>query len=348
MFKIQFLGLLSVFCFLQLNAQSQQQKHIELKKFDISNISIRAIEVVNDSVVWFAGSNGRYGRITNSTIELDSLSYKGKILNFRSIAFNGKHIFLLSIENPAILFKIEPFLNEINKTKIVYKEEHHNIFYDSMTFFDALNGIAMGDPLDKCLSIILTNDGGNTWQKVNCKNLPDIFEGEAAFAASNSNIAVYKNMVWIVTGGRKARVFFSNNLGIDWTVYDTPIVQGEKMTGIYTVDFYNKKNGIIMGGNWENKSDTHATKAVTQDGGKNWELISNKMIPGYISCVRYVPNSGGKEIIAISTEGIYYSKNKGQTWEMISEEGYFSIRFIDKNTAWLSGNNKIAKMTLRR
>lgn len=343
MTKFIYLNVISFLFIFQITAQN---KNMRFKIFEINNTSIRALEVVNDSTVWFAGSNGKFGRIINSEIQIDSISYNKKPLHFRSIAFNGEHIFILSIENPAILYKINAFSTKIEKPEIVYQENNDKVFYDSMSFFDKQNGIAMGDPTANCLSIILTNDGGNSWHKINCERIPKIIEGEAAFAASNTNIAVYKKNAWLVTGGKKARVFHSNDFGKNWKVYNTPIIQGGKMTGIYSVDFYNENNGIIMGGNWENKTDTNATKAITTDGGKTWQLIANKTIPGYISCVQYVPKTEGKEIMAVSTEGIFFSDTKGKSWTKLSAESYYSIRFINKNTAWLSGNNKIAKINL--
>ena len=332
---------------LQSYAQNKENVSVKLEEFNFKNTSIRAIEIVNDSTVWFAGSNGRFGRIINGKIQLDSISYDDKLLNFRSIAFNGKNIFILSIENPAVLYRIDPFDEEIIKPEVVYQESHPNIFYDSMTFFDSKNGIAMGDPVDKCLSVILTKDGGNTWQKLDCNNLPDMVKDEAAFAASNTNLSIYGKNAWMVTGGKKARVFYTNNYGEKWKVAETPITKGGKMTGIYSVDFYDKNYGIIMGGNWEEKSDTQKTKAITTDGGRSWKLIANQQIPGYISCVQYVPYTQGREIIAVSSEGIYFSQNKGNSWKKISDKGFYSIRFIDKETAWLSGNNIIAKMQLQ-
>ncbi len=343
--KHYFLTLLALFFILKVQAQNVDVK--DFQKFEIKNTSIRAIQVVNDSTIWFAGSNGKYGRIINNKIELDSITFEDKKINFRSIAFNGESIFILSIENPAVLYKINPLGEKLELPKIVYQENHKSIFYDAMAFFDTKNGIAMGDPTSNCLSVILTNDGGKTWKKLPCDSLPNIHVGEAAFAASNTNIAISGKNAWLATGGKKARVFYSNNLGLNWNVVETPITQGGKMTGIYTIDFYDDNNGIIMGGNWEEKSSTYATKALTNNGGKTWSLISKNQLPGYISCVQYAPNSKGERIVAVSTEGIYYSENKGELWHKISDKSYYSIQFIDKNTAWLSGNNKIAKIQLQ-
>jgi hypothetical protein len=344
MIKYLFVFLLTFIMVIELPAQKKVDFKLKFKEFEIKNTSIRAIQVINDSIVWFTGSEGKYGRIINDSLQMDSLSFKGKLLNFRSIAFNGKNIYILSIENPAILLKINPFKMDLSEPEIVYREDHASVFYDSMTFLDEKNGIAMGDPTENCFSVIITSDGGNTWNKLSCNNIPDSFKGEAAFAASNGNIATFGKNVWMVSGGKKARVFYSNDKGKYWNVVETPIIQGGKMTGIYTVDFYDKNNGIIMGGNWEEKSSTNKTKAITSDGGKTWQLIAGEQIPGYISSVRYVPKSKGKEIIAVSTEGIYRSSDKGNSWKKINDQGFYSIRFINKNSAWLSGINKLVKI----
>jgi hypothetical protein len=327
-------------------AQKSDDKKLDFTVFDIKDCSIRAIEVVNDSTVWFAGSKGKYGRITNNIVEIDSISFDNTYLNFRSIAFNKKAIFFLSIESPAILYKKNAFESFKTRPDIVYGESHPTVFYDAMAFADEKHGIAMGDPTDNCLSVILTKDGGDKWYKLDCSDLPEIAKGEAAFAASNTNVATYKKNVWMVTGGAKARVFHSPNFGKNWKVYDTPITQGGKMTGIYSVDFYDENIGIIMGGDWENKQLTKATKAMTNDGGKTWSLIADNEIPGYISCVQFVPNTNGKEIAAVSTEGIFYSNDTGKTWTKLSDEAYYSIRFINQKTAWLSGVHKIAKIDI--
>lgn len=314
-------------------------------RVELKNMSIRAIEVVNDSTLWFAGSNGRYGRIINERLEIDSLSHEGRNPSFRSIAYNGQAVFILSIENPALIYKIDPNNNPW-EPQIVYSESHSKVFYDSMKFFNEQKGIAMGDPVEDCLSVLITEDAGNHWKKLSCEQLPTAFEGEAAFAASNTNISVVENCAWIATGGTKARVFKSSDFGNSWNVSESPIVQGGKMTGIFTMDFYDKKTGIIMGGNWEAKSNQSKTKAMSHDGGKSWTLMANESAPGYISCVQFIPNKKGKEIMAVSTEGLYFSGDKGKNWAKIGDEGFYSLKMIDDKSVWLAGHEKIVKIKL--
>ncbi|MDY7396378.1 oxidoreductase [Aureibaculum sp. 2210JD6-5] len=317
---------------------------INIEEIAIDSSSIRAIYAMKDSSLFYATSDGYLGLIlpTNQNIKDKRVFYDTIVPHFRAIASNTENIFMLSIGNPALLYEY----NEGN-LEIVYKEKHPKVFYDAMAFFDDRNGIAMGDPTDDCLSVILTNNGGKSWTKLPCDKLPKINEGEAAFAASNSNIAIHGENAWLVTGGKSARVFHSPDMGNTWKVYDTPIVQGDQMTGIYSVDFYDVKNGVIFGGDWNNKDNNTSNKAVTTDGGKTWQLVADGNEPGYKSCVQYVPDTDGQELFAVGTTGVSYSKDGGHTWKKVSDDAYYTIRFVNKNFAWLAGNKKIGKLILK-
>ncbi|APZ47283.1 oxidoreductase [Polaribacter reichenbachii] len=318
---------------------------IQIQEFKIDSTSIRAIKVVDTEKVYYAGSKGNVGFKTDKDVSLNALNIKYKdsiIPNFRSVAFNGDDYFALSIGNPALLYKISQ-----GKSTIVYKEEHEKVFYDALTFFDDnIHGIAVGDPTENCASIILTSDAGKTWKKLACKNLPKFEEGEAFFAASNTNIKTIDNTVWIASGGKKARILKSTDFGQTWQIYNTPIIQGNGPQGIYSIDFADKNNGIIIGGDYSKPQENKATKAITKDGGKTWTLIADNQNPNYKSCVQYVPNTNGKEIFAVGKTGISFSNDAGKTWKDVSNDSYYAIQFVDKNTAWLSGNEKIGKLIL--
>lgn len=308
--------------------------------------SIRALEVVDENTIWFGGNNGMYGYTTNGGAQwhIDSISMGGKLLEFRAIAITSKSIFLLNVGSPAYLLKSD---DKGASWKIVYQENHPDIFYDCMKFWDDDHGIAMGDPTDGCLSVIITEDGGNHWNKIDCSVLPATVEGEAAFAASNTNISLSGNHAWIASGGKKARIFHSPDRGKSWKVYDTPIQQGGTMTGIFSTDFYDQNTGIIFGGDWENQGDNTGNKALTQDGGVSWNSLTEGAGPGYRSCVQYIPGSEGKGLIAVGIPGISYSSNSGQTWQEIDKTDFYTIRFTPSGkVAWLAGKNKLAKMAI--
>ncbi len=318
---------------------------VSIQKFDMDSTSIRAIIAVNADELLFAGSRGDIGLTDDGgkTWDIEYLKYQNSIVpHFRSLAKTTSAVFALSVANPALLYKI----SDGEKT-VVYKEEHEKVFYDAMTFLDDKTGIAIGDPIDGCTSIIMTNDGGNSWKKIDCANLPEVQEGEASFAASNTNIAFHKNNIWVVTGGTKSRVLKSADKGKTWEIIETPFVQGNGPQGIYSVDFYDENNGIIVGGDFSKPEENRANKAITVDGGKTWTLVADGQAPNYKSCVKYIPGTKGKEVIAVGKTGVSFSNDGGTTWKDISKDGYYTIDFVDKNTAWLSGHEKIGKLVLK-
>ncbi len=332
------------FPILILNCSSN--KEFDIVRHEIEGISIRAIEAIDGSTMWFAGSNGQVGKATykngNFNIEMDTIRFDTLSPEFRSIAVTNHGVFILSIASPALLYKSE---DKGKSWKIVYKEDNPAAFYNAMAISNNGFGAAVGDPVEECLSVLITENGGNNWTKLSCDVLPLIVNGEAGFAASNSNVNIVGNNVWLVSGGSRARIFHSANRGRTWRVYDTPIVEGGQMTGIFSSHFYDTEHGIIIGGDWNEKDRNTSNKAVTSDGGKTWNLIADGQGPSYRSSVRYIPGSHGQKLIAVGIPGISYSKDGGQTWKKISKESFYTIRFAkDGKSAWMAGANKVAKL----
>jgi photosystem II stability/assembly factor-like uncharacterized protein len=309
-------------------------------------ISIRALVLDHDKV-WYAADQSRFGCIdmkTNQKKEIKLPSEKNA--EFRSMAQTEKYVFILNVGNPALLYKIS---KEDLSYELVYQENHDKVFYDSMQFWNDKEGIAIGDPMEGGFSVITTRDGGVSWQKMPSDRLPHLEEGEAAFAASNTNIVIKGKTTWLVSGGKKARVFYSSNKGKSWSVVETPIVQGKQMTGIFTADFYNSSVGFISGGNYEVLNQNFDNKAVTHDGGKTWKLVAQNQGFGYASCVQYVPNSHGKRLISVGASGIYYSEDGGSSWKKWStDSGLYTIRLFNDYTAIAAGKNKVIRIRFKK
>lgn len=325
-----------------------------------STLNVRALEIVRDEFIapTYLTSNGEFGiLLPNSTYNhIDSLKnrlfYNHKvtlstdslILNFRSMGNTCKGGFGISIGSPAILYKLNA---DLEKNEIVYQENHPKAFYDSMEFWNDQEGIAIGDPTDDCMSVIITRDGGNTWTKLPCDVLPKANEGEAAFAASDTNIAIVEDKTWIATGGKSSRILFSPDKGKTWQVFDTPIIQGKETTGMYSLDFYDENHGFAIGGDYTNADANQKNKIVTSDGGKTWQVVADGSGPGYRSCVQYVPNSNAKQLVALGFKGIDYSTDAGQTWKHLSDEGFYTLRFLNDSTAYAAGNGRISKLSFK-
>lgn len=310
-------------------------------------ISSRAI-LIDGNKVWYAGNKGQFGSIPLSD---KGARYKGVIeknnlnIEFRSIAQTSRSIFILSVSNPALLYKIDKKSKQI---RLVYEEKHEKVFYDSMQFLNNKEGFAIGDPTEDCPSIIKTTDGGKTWKKVSCNNLPKFEEGEAFFAASNTNLILTDNAMFMISGGKKSRAFVSVDKGENWEIYESPIIQGGTMTGAFCADFYNDSIGIMAGGNYEKPLENIQNKAITNDGGKTWKLVSDNAGFGYASCIQYVPDSNGKGIVEVGANGIFYSNDSGLTWKQLAEDkDLLTFRFIDDRTAVATGKNRIVRLVFK-
>lgn len=317
--------------------------NVNVKTIHEEPMSSRAI-LIDKDIIWYAATDGKFGSIhLNDNTKYNSFFIKDSLKpEFRSIAQTTDNIFILSVANPALLIKINKKSKAI---KLVYEEKNEKVFYDSMQFLDDSFGIALGDPMNSCFSIITTNDGGNTWNKTPCDKLPKVEEGEGAFAASNTNLILKGNSIFTVSGGLKSRVFVSNDKGNTWNVYNTPIIQGKVMTGIFTADFYDEKIGVIAGGNYENQNDNSANKAITFDGGKTWNLIAQNEGFGYASCIQFVPGKKGNELVCIGATGLHYSYDKGKTWtKMLDDKDLLTIRFINDKSAIATGKNRIVRL----
>lgn len=309
-----------------------------------STLSFRALTVFNDGNLGFAGSNNSYGlydaeqnKLTKSTIQHDSLT-----IAFRSVASTSSDFFALSIGNPALLFKT----GDQGKMELVYREDHEKVFYDALHFWNDQEGIAIGDTTDACISIIITRDGGNSWKKLSCDNLPKAEGSEGAFAASDTNIAIVGDKTWVATAA--GRVYVSNDKGGAWSFTDTPMTKAKETEGIYSIDFYDELNGFAIGGDYTNPKDASANKIRTTDGGKTWAVVGANETPGYRSCVQYLPNSSGQELVALGFDGIDYSSDAGTTWKHLSDEGYYTIRFVNDSLAYAAGKGRISKLKFKR
>lgn len=306
------------------------------------SVSIRAIEMMPGSLA-FAGSKGIFGSVDVQTdqIRANIQEYDSILPEFRSVAHTTNDFFMLSIGSPALLFKT----GDGGKMELVYTETDSLAFYDSMRFWNDLEGLAIGDSMDGCMSIIITRDGGASWNKLNCSEIPAAETGEGAFAASNTNIAVVGDKAWLATTA--GRIFHTPDKGKTWEVVQTPIVHGTPTQGIYSVDFNDASLGIAIGGDYTNPMNRDSNKALTKDGGNTWQLLADGQEPGYKSSVQFVPNSGGKDIVAVGFTGISYSKDQGATWTGLSEESFYTLRFLNDSVAYAAGKNRIAKLLFK-
>lgn len=335
---------LTALLFSQESPQTLKYSSVTVDTLLVGDYSIRAISI-DGSTLHYGADKSRVGTINIVTKALKEYQYEFPNLEFRSVVNNRTDIFALSAGTPAVLTRIN---KADGKMKVEYDDYNPKIFYDSMQFWSEYEGIAFGDPMNGCMTIIITRDGGKNWRRVPCSIVPFPIDGEAGFAASNTNIVTKGDRTFIATGGSVSRLLYSPDKGRKWGVIDTPIKSGSSTQGIYSMDFYDFKYGFVTGGDYLKPEINTGNKALTTDGGKTWTLVADGQAFGYASCVQFIPESDGKALVTVGPSGLYYSSDYGNNWKLLLEDKTLNtIRFQNPHTAFAAGKNKIIKITFK-
>jgi photosystem II stability/assembly factor-like uncharacterized protein len=286
-----------------------------------TNAYFRGMSVVNDNIAWVSGSQGVVGRSIDGGKTWRFLQVRGhEKLEFRSLyAFDSLNALIANAGSPAYIMKT---VDGGRNWKTVFQNSHPQAFIDGVDFWNNKEGMVYGDVIEGSMLIIKTSDGGNTWKEIQSDLSPKLMEGEGSFAASGTNIrCIGKSDVIIATGGKHSRLFTSGDKGKTWQILQAPIIQGETMTGIFSIAFRDRNHGIIVGGNYEIDSLKKDHVLLTHDGGKTWSA-PDTATRGIRECVEYINNS---VVLAVGFPGIDISYDGGKNWKALSNEKQFAV-----------------------
>jgi len=301
-----------------------------------TDANLRGLSAVSDSVAWASGTKGTVLRTVDSGLHWESMNVSGaEALDFRDIqAFDEKSAFVLAA-GPGEQSRIYKTDDGGQHWQLQFTNQEPRAFYDCFAFWDREHGIALSDSVDGKFLLLSTSDG-KTWSALHPRNLPAALPNEGAFAASGTCLITSgKRHVWFVTGGPAARVFHSSNRGQTWTVANTPILSGGPSQGIFSIAFWNKKNGVIVGGDYKEPKVASRNAAFTNDGGKTWTL-AEKPPSGYRSAVVVAFKFSRPVLVAVGITGMDSSFDGGRTWSATDGEEYNAVSF-GKNDGWAVG-----------
>jgi photosystem II stability/assembly factor-like uncharacterized protein len=306
--------------------------------------SFRGLSVVDSRVAWASGSRATFVKTTDggATWIVDSIRGKST-LDLRDIhAFDARTAVAISAGEAE-----QGHANVLRTADggatwtTVYTTNTKGVFFDAISFWDDRHGIIMSDPIDNKWFLLVTADGGVTWDRVDPRGIPENLPGEAAFAASGSCLTVEgTSSAWIATGGASvARVFRSTDRGRTWSVSNTPVHSGDSSAaGIFSIAFADAKRGVAVGGNYSQPRVAHRNVAITEDGGVTWSAVTGPTPPGYLSAVSYRPGSGGRSLVAVGLVGTATSADGGRSWTMVDSLGYNAVSFAGADHGFAVGD----------
>ncbi len=310
---------------------------------------LQAVSAVDESVVWVSGHGGTYARTTDGGTTWEAgMVPDADTLQFRDVhAVDAQTAYLLGA-GPSDMSRIYKTTDAGSTWDLQWVNPDPDGFYDCLDFWDRDRGAAYGDEVDGQLSIIVTGDGGATWERVAPDRLPPALEGEGGFAASGLCLVTGADGVgWIATGAADtARVLRTDDYGRTWTVAVTPLVAGGA-AGLTAVSFRDDRHGIALGGDIGAPEDYSDNVAVTDDGGRTWTLAGRPQISGAFYGGLYVPGIDRPWVVGVGPAGADYSIDNGQAWVSLDTLNYWGVGFASPTAGWLVGpGGRITKVSM--
>lgn len=179
-------------------------------------------------------------------------------------------------------------------------------FVNDIRFFDATEGIFLGDPLGSAWGIGRTTNGGQSWQRVTA--VPPPLSGEAGLVGS---VCWLGDTCWF--GTTAGRVFRSTNRGQNWQVSQLPGVSGY----VTQVIFRNGREGIAVYRPTPAQNAPYMVASST-DGGATWQVnVANLSSLGFVPVYGFAPPNSW-EIVLLGINGaVMASADLGQNWRPV-------------------------------
>jgi photosystem II stability/assembly factor-like uncharacterized protein len=167
--------------------------------------NLRGVSAVSQQVAWASGTHGTYLRTTDGRTWIPAQVPGAESLDFRAVvAFSADEAFLMSA-GPGDQSRIYHTADAGRHWQLQFTNTNPKAFFDSMAFWDPTRGVILGDPIPDETSNeketgqlkfqLLITDDGKTWTQIPPSQLPLAIEGEAAFAASNTCLAILPRRV---------------------------------------------------------------------------------------------------------------------------------------------------------
>lgn len=314
---------------------SEWHLDVEWVTLPVESHHFRGLHVISEDEAWITGTDGIF-MYTNDGEGwfMDSIPVVSG-MDLRDVeVMNDSTALVMTAGSPGLILKTSN--NGIDWT-VVYENQDSLVFMDGMDFWKDY-GIVYGDPLDGYHFILMTLDGGDTWQRITEDFLPAVLEVEMGYAASGTGVVVVGDHYFYVGyGGEESRVGIWDLKGNGWSMVSTPMAHGQGGDGIYSMSFKDTMNGIAVGGNWEFE-DSDSSKIWTEDGGVNWNLADG--VQGYRSGSCYV---GADIYLSTGTNGTDISLDGGRSWRMLSNEGFNAIQFAPQTGNAIDGGFLVMK-----
>ena len=334
--------------------------------------SLRGVSAVSKNIAWASGTHGTYLRTTDAgRTWLPAQVPDAATLDFRAVvAFSATEAFLMSA-GPGDQSRIYHTSDAGRHWQLQFTNHNPKGFFDSMAFWDPTHGIVLGDPIpDKSsdassdessketaqlkFELLITTDG-ETWTHLPPTQLPPAIEGEGAFAASNTCLAILpstptrtptptplQNLVIPTGAGASATAQWRNLLFAGATTPSAPATPPEQSQKPATSAPRKLAQKAPDPNIWFATGGRAARVFHSPDRGQTWQVFDTPIVHG--------PDSAGIFSIAFRdpTHGVIaggdykhpdqdgpnlaFTNDAGKTWTLsqFHPQAYFSAAAYDR------------------
>ncbi|MFT4603868.1 MAG: photosystem II stability/assembly factor-like uncharacterized protein [Rhodothermales bacterium] len=302
---------------------------------------LQAINAVSDQVVWVSGNQGTFGR----SVDGGQIWQVGQVAGAESLEFRDVHA--IDADLAFLMTAGEGESSRIYRTQDggaswaeVYRVREPAGFFDCMSFWDSERGIVFSDAPDSDFMLMVTEDGGDSWTRVDPGLLEDAHPGEGAFASSGTCLVTGPDgSAWFGTGASSVdtRVFRTSDYGASWASSATPIPSLSGSSGIFTLSFLDPTTGIALGGDFARPDSAYGHTALTADGGMTWAMAGDSGLGGSVFGSSYVPGAPTATVIAVAPTGSAWSTDGGLSWAGLDGENYWAVGASPQGAVWAVG-----------
>ncbi len=314
--------------------------------FTFGSRGVDEIDIINANTVWakaYDGSNPTgYIREITRTNDGGATWTPGAITFTNSTNYGVSNLYAVDYTTAyACMFPITGTGGAIVKTidggttwNIQTTAPFTNSWADFVHFFDANNGVCMGDPIATTAGsdfvIYTTTNGGTTWTQVPLGSIPNTLANEAGI--TNEYFAL-GNTIWFTSS--KGRSFKSTDKGLTWTVASIGF------TGAYNSSSKLTMKSALVG--IAVLDTVPYTMRKTNDGGATWTTL----VPtGYLVKhpeLAFVPGTSSTwfDVSVSPSNGSSYSIDDCSTFLNVDTGSvqFTAVSFFDINTGWAGSFN---------
>lgn len=286
------------------------------------------VSLAGGTVVWASGTEGivqrsvdggRSWRPCTQPPDSDQLDFRGLL------AWSSRHAIAMSAGAGA-LSRLYETTDGCRSWRVAFTNPDPQGFWDAVVFNASQpgSGVLLGDPVNGRFVIFRTTDAGRHWIRDLSPELASRPEGEGAFAASNSALAVNaaNGDILFGTGGRSgARIFRFSSSSHSWSSVRLPIATPTESSGIFSLAC-RARYCVAVGGDYRNPDSRTSVAFRSSDAGLSWtEPLASP--GGYRSAVAW--DFSSRQWLAAGPGGLDRSLDDGRTWTTLSSPGNWNV-----------------------